>query len=115
VDHGRITGSVQARQESLCLITVPYDDGLPAYVDGERTETVRYADALLAVPVPEGEHEILLSYRSPGIRGGLVFGILSLLALLGITTWERKKQVLLQKKKIMLQNVIKNDTGRENL
>ncbi len=115
VDHGRITGSVQARQESLCLITVPYDDGFTAYVDGERTETVRYADALLAVPVPEGEHEILLSYRSPGIRGGLVFGILSLLALLGITTWERKKQVLLQKKKIMLQNVIKNDTGRENL
>ena len=105
VDHGRITGSVQAKQESLCLITVPYDDGFTAYVDGERTETVRYADALLAVPVPEGEHEILLSYRSPGIRGGLVIGCLSLLTLLGITAWERKRDGMF----------IHYDAGRENV
>ena len=93
VDHGRITGSVQAKRESLCLITVPYDDGFAAYVDGERTGTVRYAGALLAVPVPEGEHEILLKYRSPGIRGGLMIGVLSLIALLGVTILERKRRI----------------------
>ena len=50
--------------------SIPDDDGWKAYVDGTETAILDVC-GFMAVCVPEGDHEILFRYTTPGLKAGI--------------------------------------------
>lgn len=59
------------------VISIPYEEGFTLYVDGKKTEIETFADTMIAVTLPEGEHTIKLKFFPKGFKGGIVVSILS--------------------------------------
>ena len=72
-----IKGTVQAGQEkSLLFTSIPYEKNWEAYVDGEKVETVAVlGEAFLAIPVPEGRHEVMVRYQNRWILSAVVLAL----------------------------------------
>lgn len=79
-DH--LTGSIKTEQtEQLIATTIPYDEGWKVYVDGERVETFRTADALLGFRIENtGEHTLEMKYMPNSIAFGIVVSVLATIA-----------------------------------
>ena len=72
-------GKVTAAKDGPLFLSIPYDRGWIATVDGEPATTfpVDVDDsgedgAMLAVEIPAGEHTVTLRYRAPGQRIGMI-------------------------------------------
>ncbi len=70
---GRGHISIRARSDSPCWVVIreSYMDGWTATVDGSPAMIIEADYLFMAVPVTEGEHEILLTYETPGFVAGL--------------------------------------------
>jgi uncharacterized membrane protein YfhO len=69
------------------LITVPYDAGWHATVNGRAVTVRRGAGLFVAVPLPQGRCEVRLTYTPPGLLAGLglcAVGVLGLAAALWV-------------------------------
>ena len=75
------------------LLTLPYDPGWRAWVDGEPAETTSRYGALLAVNLPRGTHTVELRFTPQGLWAGVAVSGLSLLLALAWAV------VLLRKRK----------------
>lgn len=68
--------SIEAAEESVLLLSVPYDFGWRVWVDGEPTEAESFTGALLAVPLSPGMHRVEIRYVIQGwIEGAFVSAI----------------------------------------
>lgn len=84
METDRISGSLNASQDSWMFFSIPYSEGWTAYVDGRKTEIEKANIGFMAFPVEAGSHEILLEYHAPGsltgriiaVSGWIIFGIL---------------------------------------
>jgi len=69
---GHISGTVDAQGErNTLLITVPYDGGWRAVVNGADTPVQRGLDLFCAVPLSPGRNHVTLTYSPPGFAAGL--------------------------------------------
>jgi hypothetical protein len=68
-----------------------WDPGWSARLDGAPAPVSAVEGFLLGVKVPAGEHTVLLSYRTPGLRTGLALSLLGLasVALLLLLRWKQ--------------------------
>jgi len=64
--------------------------GWAATVDGRPTELVPANNAMVAVRVPAGVHQVEMTYTVPGQRSGLLISGASLLAFAGVLLWWRR-------------------------
>ena len=62
--------------DSDLFISLPYESGYTAYVDGNKTEYSSYRDAFLVIPISGGEHIVEIRYFPPGLALGLVLSII---------------------------------------
>ena len=84
METDRISGSLNASQDSWMFFSIPYSEGWTAYVDGRKTEIEKANIGFMAFPVEAGSHGILLVYHAPGsltgrliaVSGWIIFGIL---------------------------------------
>lgn len=75
---GYVSGSYSAGAEDAYLFTsIPYDAGWTVKVNGEDVVPETVADALMAIPLTEGDNAIEMSYLSPGVKTG---GVISAVA-----------------------------------
>lgn len=77
---GNITGKILLDEGNVILTSIPYDEGWRVEIDGHKAETQVYAGAFLAVPAQPGEHQISLSYISPGFFMGMILCAIAVLA-----------------------------------
>jgi hypothetical protein len=68
---GAVRLRVQSPHASLLFVRESWGKGWRATVEGRSLPIHPAAGWFFAVPLPSGEHEVLLSYRSPGARLGL--------------------------------------------
>lgn len=83
--NGRLDGSVTAPRDGWLYTSIPAQPGWTVRVDGQVSEYTALDDALIVVPLTEGEHTVSFSYAPPGLMPGLVLtgaGVLLLAALL---------------------------------
>ena len=90
----RIRGTVAVKQDGLLYTSIPYESGWTAYVDGEQVELaatydpkskdVKLTDAVIAIPLTAGMHDIEFRFAAPGLKTGALIsaGGLAVLALL---------------------------------
>lgn len=63
-------------KEKYIIFTIPFDKGWTANVDGKEAEIIQVQEMLMAVKVPEGEHEIEISFIPQGFVSGLSISLL---------------------------------------
>ena len=93
-----ISGTVHSEDEGFLVLTVPYDEGWTAEVDGYPVDIDMAFGALSGIPVAEGDHTVRLKYRTPGLDIGLMIsagaGIIVLILLIvgGVKLIRAKKE-----------------------
>lgn len=65
---------------SYLLLTTPYSTGWTATVDGQSAEIQKADVAFMAVEVPQGDHSVVLTYRTPYLAEGSIITVIALLA-----------------------------------
>lgn len=88
-EDGYVKGQYNSDQDGYLLLTIPYDDGWRAYVNGQQVEITDGANALSVIPVNEGENEIELKYSVPGWKTGAALSAAGILLFVGICQLER--------------------------
>ena len=89
---GTITTS---EDDQLILTTIAYDEGWNVYVDGEKVEITKAADALIAFNIDDaGEHTVRLKYQSKAYTFGMAITLISLCAFVLIIIFEKKLKKL---------------------
>ena len=64
------TGSVEALNDSLLYVAMPYRKGWTAYVDGNATTISPVFGGMTAIPVSAGPHTVRFEYKTPGLPVG---------------------------------------------
>ena len=93
-DNGGFSAAITLEQESLVLFTVPWDAGFTATVNGQPTEVLKVDGGLMALPLPAGDCDIRVDYRTVGLREGVAIGGASFavwLAYVAVTRYKKRK------------------------
>ncbi|MCL2363359.1 MAG: YfhO family protein [Defluviitaleaceae bacterium] len=77
----RIEGTVTT-QGGLLYTSIPHAGNWRVYVNGERAEAVLFADAMVAVELPAGTHDIVFRHVNSSFRVGVVISVVSLVVLI---------------------------------
>ena len=74
----KLSGTIDVSGNKVLCITVPYENGWKAYVDGQETEILRANYAFMGLNLSEGHHEIVLKYNVPYLTEGIIVSLVSL-------------------------------------
>lgn len=90
---GKLSGTISLDKGETIMTSIPYDEGWTVWIDGEKAETQRFADTFMAIQCPAGEHEIRLSYTSPGVMTGVIICIIALVIVVLYFNLERLRKM----------------------
>lgn len=90
--HGRLSARCRADQEGVAVLNEQYDRGWSATVDGSPAPVLRANLFMRALRLSPGEHEIVMSYRSPGLLGGAWISLISLAGLLALVIVDKRRR-----------------------
>ncbi len=65
-----ITCSVDAAKEEVLFLSVPFSSGWSATVDGQPAELKRANTGFMALELQPGQHEVKLTFMTPGLEAG---------------------------------------------
>ena len=82
METNRVSGRVSLDEPGVMVFAIPCSGGWSARVDGESAAVTDSAGTFLALPLTAGDHEIVLTYRTPGLTAGAAISAASLILLL---------------------------------
>jgi len=92
LEDGHVLGNISATQDGICFLSVPYEEGWVACVDGEDKDIIPlFGNAFIGVPVKEGEHEIELRFEAPLSKIGIMFSIIGVVVFAAIAVVDYRK------------------------
>ena len=94
-DDTSIEGTVTAKEDGLLFLTIPYAEGFKLTVDGREAELLPVRDALCAVKLDKGTHEIKLQYVPAGFKEAVIIsfaGLASLAVVSAVSLMLEKKR-----------------------
>lgn len=100
-----VKGTINAEESGTMLLSIPYDKGWTATVDGKEVKTGSLKDALLTIDVPQGKHTIELSYSPEGRNLGIAITSLSIIALICLIIVDYKKKKREKEIKLTEENI----------
>ncbi len=81
-DGGNIRGTVDnAKKDQWLFLSVPYDSGFSAQINGKDTEIYRSMTGFMAVRLEEGNNDIAISFCPRGLKQGVILSCAGLVAL----------------------------------
>jgi len=83
----RIELSARSSAPGLLVVSEVYAEGWNAYVDGDKVEILRTNHALRGVPLPAGEHTVVMKYEPRSLTIGLWSTGLASVGMIGIWSW----------------------------
>ncbi len=113
VEDGAVNGTItaQAGRETL-FMSIPYDDGWRAWVNGQEVQPTAVLGGFMAVPLAEGENEVRVMYEAPGLGLGFAVSAASLVVfclLLMFAVYRKRKDEI---KAYGENDVAENDIGK---
>lgn len=93
-EDGYVGGSYTADKDGWMLLTIPYDEGWEAYVNGERVEILGGANALTVISIEAGENQIELKYHIPGAKEGWILTVAGICLFFGLCKVSAKRKSL---------------------
>ena len=80
------------KNHDYLFTSIEYERGMRVYVDGNEIEPDIFLDALVGIPMDEGEHEIKITYIPRGLVPGAIVSILALGS--AVFYLQRRKKVI---------------------
>lgn len=94
-DDSHISGTLHLESDGRLILSVPYEKGWTVRINGQEKAPQTFGECLMAFDLEAGDYEIELSYVPQGKVAGIVISLASILVLVGLIVWEkRKKQAL---------------------
>ena len=78
----KVTGTIHSDRNGLMYTSIPQNGNWSATVDGEPAQIVLVGDAMIALNLTEGPHEIVFTYRNSAFTIGCIVTVVSALLLL---------------------------------
>lgn len=94
-EDGEIEGEYTAEDDGKLLLSVPYDEGWTATINGAAAELAPAADkGMSCLSVRKGTNKIAMSYRTPGAFAGLAVSLATAVALVtaGLSSTHKKSR-----------------------
>ena len=94
-EDGRIEGEYTAKDDGNLLLSVPYDEGWTATINGAAAELAPAADkGLSSLNMQKGSNRIVMTYETPGAFAGLAVSLATAAALVaaGLITRHEKSR-----------------------
>ena len=90
-----ITGEIDLEEDKLLVLSIPYQNGWTAYVDGKEVDLERVNIMYMGIPLEAGEHTVRLEFAIPGVKAALILMPSSalLFAVLLVIRHLRKKKI----------------------
>jgi hypothetical protein len=79
--------SASTSAAGLLVVSEPYASGWTATVDGEKVDIIRTNHALRGIPVPAGDHLVVMQYEPEALRIGLWTTGFTSVAMLAVWAW----------------------------
>lgn len=86
-----IKGNIKAEESGIMMTSVPALNGFSVYVDGKESSYERIGNALIGVPLEEGEHQVEFYYETPGAKLGWLLSLFGIGAFVIVCLIGRKK------------------------
>ena len=90
VSGNTVKGKINAKEDGVLLLTIPYDEGWNILVDGKETAFSKVGGALIGVDLSAGEHTISMKYTPPGLWIGSAVSLICCLLLLLSIGWGKR-------------------------
>lgn len=94
-EDGRIEGEYTAEDDGKLLLSVPYDEGWTATINGAAAELAPAADkGMSCLSVRKGANKIAMSYKTPGAFAGIAVSLATAVALVaaGLSSTHKKSR-----------------------
>lgn len=92
VTNDGFSSVVSLDENSLLLYTVPFDSGWSAEVDGVPVAIEKVDFGFMAVPCTKGEHQIVFTYQTPGLRLSVGISLLGITLYLLYLLWDYRRK-----------------------
>lgn len=89
LQHNGFTGNISNTGNKLMFISIPYDEGWTAVIDGMKTKIYKANEGFMAVKLDPGEHTVEFKYKRPMQTLGYV---VSVLGIAGLIVYSRKRK-----------------------
>ena len=86
----KVTGTISCDRDGLMYTSIPYDGNWYATVDGKDAEIVLVGEAMVALNLTEGDHEIVFTYRNKAFTAGLTVSLICLAVFLVLAYLQNK-------------------------
>ena len=85
-----IAGTISSKEAGYLFLPISYDKGWKAQIDGNTQEIEAVAGAFLGVPIPEGTHQITLTFTPEGFTIGISISIVAFIITIILCGIEKK-------------------------
>ncbi len=100
-NDSHLTSFVDTPQDGILLMSVPYEYGWEAYVDGQRTDILKANYGFSAINLNKGSHNIELKFNLPWFKKGIIISAFALLILLILIFYQNKsRRIILSNDKL---------------
>ncbi len=79
----RITGKIDPEKDGILFLSIPYERGWTAYVDGSKRELMRADTGFSGLRVGKGDRQVELRYMTPGLKEGILLAAAGAVMLAG--------------------------------
>ncbi len=107
----KIRGRINASEDGVMFLSIPYEKGWSVYIDGEKAETFKLLQAMTGVKVGRGSHDISIEYTPEGFVLGVTATIVSLAFVILIMICERRRR--LRRRRHMMYSAALPNMGNE--
>lgn len=90
IDVNQVSGTISLEEERVLVMSIPYQNGWTAYVDGEKTSLEKANYMYMALPLSAGDHQIELKFEIPGIKYALVIMPSAVVLFIVLSIFQRK-------------------------
>lgn len=111
-DDNTVKGTVEVKEDGLLYTSIIYDEGWSVFIDGKETEYTSIGDALMAIPVKAGTHEVEFKYYPQGKLAGTFISVISVLVFVGIVVLDTKRYKK-KRQRIPSPELLADEDGKE--
>jgi uncharacterized membrane protein YfhO len=91
-DETLLTGAIDAREQKMMYLSIPYDAGWTLKVDGQKTDKIILDAGMTGVMLSKGHHTIEMKYDLRFFKTGLLLFLLGLLLYGGLWYYLKQKK-----------------------
>jgi uncharacterized membrane protein YfhO len=90
-----LKSEIDVTEDGMLYTSIPYDKGWTVYVDGKKVETKSFKNALLAIDLSAGYHELEFEYSPQGYKQGLFISGLCVIIfiIIVVSNYYKKRKV----------------------